>query len=289
MALKHFVLGGKNISYSDTGAGAETVILIHCSGASHRIFNRLIEALSIHYRVLAPDLAGYGASESWPVNEAFHYQFDVNIIKRLVGLSSTPVHLVGYSYGGFLALEASLICSKVRSLLLLEPAVLHLLHSADDPRLQKEVHAVGERFIKYAKSGQTRRAARSYIVYWAGYLRWLLIPRRIKNTIQRSVSKTAMEFTSVFEASTDLSQYQGLECPVLLIAGSHTRESAKTVVRILDQSFAHSQCIWLKGANHMSLLQHNDVTEIVMQWLGQAQVPNETPSEKSVENVLEVQ
>lgn len=284
MALKHFVLGGKNIGYSDTGAGAETIILIHCSGASHRVFGELIETLSAHYRVLAPDLAGYGVSESWPVNESFHFKFDVNIIKRLISLSRTPVHLIGYSYGGFLALEAALICPEVRSLVLFEPVALQILRECDNPRLQKEVQTMGARLIKYAKAGQSRRAAKTYITYWGGYWRWLLMPRRYKNAVQRSVSKTAMEFASGYESATDLAQYQRIACPVLLVGGSHTRDSAKTVIHVLNQALVRSQCEWLKGATHLNLLRQNNVSHIVMQWLtGAKATVDVTTTEKTLE------
>lgn len=267
MALKHLVLGGKNIAYRDTGAGAETVILVHCSGASHRIFNKLIDTLSEHYRVLAPDLAGYGASEAWPANEAFHYSFDVNIIKRLLAMSPNPTHIVGYSYGGFLALEAALSAQPIRSLVLLEPVALQLLRNNDNPRLLKEVDAMGERLMKFAKRGQTRRAAGAYMSYWAGPLRWLLTPGKTKSVVQNTVHKTAMEFSSGYDAATEPDHYESIQCPVLLIGGSRTRDLAKAVLAILSQALTRSQCVWLKGASHLTLLRDSSVNGLILHWL----------------------
>lgn len=268
MALKHFVLNGKNIAYSDTGAGAETVILAHCSGASHRIFKPLIEALSTRYRVLAPDLAGYGASEAWSTNESFHFSFDVQILNRLIAKCTTPVHVIGYSYGGFLALEAAL-ATPVRSLVLFEPVTLQVLKDSGNDQLEAEVRAMGEQVVKYARKGQRRRAAAAFMIYWGGRLRWLFMPKRIKESLQNTVHKVAMEWTSAYSSASSLQDYQRITSPVLLIAGSHTRDTAKTVVAMLNQTIHRSQCIWLKGASHLTLLRDSSVESTVMQWLDQ--------------------
>lgn len=289
MALKHFVLGGKNIAYSDTGTGAETVILVHCSGASHRIFKGLIDALSERYRVLAPDLAGYGASETWPANESFDYHFDVKLVQRLIALCRTPVHLVGYSYGGFLSLEAALGDQKIRSMVLLEPVALNLLRNGDNQRLENEIRTMGDRLIKFAKRGQLRRAASSYMSYWGGSLRWLLAPGRIKNAVQNTVHKTAMEFSSGYNAVADPEVYGRIDCPVLLVGGSKTRDSAKAVLVMLNQAIARSQCVWLKGASHLSLLKHKDIYGVISQWLEQAAEMTDTSQAVEAEEVLELQ
>lgn len=271
MALKHFVLHGKNIAYSDTGAGAETVILVHCSGASHRIFKNLIASLSSHYRVLAPDLAGYGSSENWPANEAFHYSFDVKIISRLVALSKSPVHLVGYSYGGFLALELALQSQELQSMVLLEPAALQLLRDGEHAQLQHEVETMGERVLKSAKAGRTTRAASSYVNYWGGPFNWLLTPGRIKHSLCRTVHKTAMEFTSGYSAPASVERYQRIQCPVLVLSGSRTRTTAKTVADIVQRAINGAQRATINGARHLTLLRGNQVEQLLQQWLAQHQ------------------
>lgn len=289
MALKHFVLGGKNIAYSDTGAGAETVILVHCSGASHSVFKQLINVLSERYRVLAPDLAGYGASEAWPANESFDYHFDVALVQRLIALCRTPVHLIGYSYGGFLALETGASGQSVRSMVLLEPVALQLLRSGDHQRLQNEISAMGDRVVKFAKRGKLRRAASSYMSYWGGRMRWLLAPGRVKNAVQNTVHKTAMEFSSGYNAASDPELYRRIDCPVLLIGGSRTRDSAKAVLTILNQAISRSQCVWLKGASHLTLLKHNEIIGVINRWLEQTAEMTHSREAVEVESTLESQ
>lgn len=284
MALKHFVLGGKNIAYSDTGSGSETVILLHCSGSSHRIFKHIIESLSEQFRVLAPDLAGYGASEAWSENESFHYQYDIDLVQRLIALCRTPVHIIGYSYGGLLALEVAPGCDALRSMLLMEPAALQILRESDHSRLDREVETVGARVVKSAKARQMRRAAATYMSYWGGYWRWLLMSRDAKNRVQNTVHKAAMEFESVFSEASHLDYYRKVSCPVMLVGGNQTRDAAKAIIQILEQTLPKVETRWLKGASHLTLLRQTNIREIIDQWLLKVSNITTPRTEKAVEN-----
>src|SRR5437867_3258802 len=101
--LETLIVDGRLIAYQDVGSGP-TIILAHCSGASHRVWAPLVDALSTRYRVLAPDLLGYGQSEPWPINARLHPWSDLSALVALAGRVDEPVHLVGHSYGGTVAL-----------------------------------------------------------------------------------------------------------------------------------------------------------------------------------------
>jgi pimeloyl-ACP methyl ester carboxylesterase len=88
----------------------------------------VIATLADHYRVLTPDLLGYGWSEPSAVNTRFHPWSDLGALVALAGDADAPVHLVGHSYGGALALEAArTLGPRVQSLTLIEPMAFHLL------------------------------------------------------------------------------------------------------------------------------------------------------------------
>ena len=96
-------------NYHDQGAGAP-VVLLHGSGpgvSAWTNWKRVMPALSDRFRVLAPDLAGFGYTER---KAELHY--DIKLwVKHLIGfldaLGLEKVSLVGNSFGGSLALAAS--------------------------------------------------------------------------------------------------------------------------------------------------------------------------------------
>src|SRR5262245_48269144 len=67
---------GLEIFYREAGAPeAPVVLLLHGFPTSSFMFRNLIPVLSEHYRVIAPDLPGFGYS-AMPPREQYHYTFD---------------------------------------------------------------------------------------------------------------------------------------------------------------------------------------------------------------------
>ena len=103
-------VNGKEIFVAETGTGAP-VVLLHgggpgASGVSN--YSRNIEALAQHFRVIVPDMPGYGRSaKGVDRSDPFGYLAD-HIRGMLDELGIDRAHLVGNSYGGSCALRLAL-------------------------------------------------------------------------------------------------------------------------------------------------------------------------------------
>ncbi len=104
---------GKPIFYAETGTGP-AVVMLHgggpgASGVSN--FSRNIDALARHYRVIVPDMPGYGrsvkGSKGMGSSDPFGYLADM-IRGLLDELDIDSAHLIGNSYGGAAALRLTL-------------------------------------------------------------------------------------------------------------------------------------------------------------------------------------
>jgi 2-hydroxy-6-oxo-octa-2,4-dienoate hydrolase len=97
-------------NYHERGQG-DTVILLHGSGpgvSAWTNWRRVLPVLGEHFRVLAPDMAGFGYTER---REDLTY--DIKLwVQHLLGfmdaLGIAKAHLVGNSFGGSLALAAAI-------------------------------------------------------------------------------------------------------------------------------------------------------------------------------------
>src|SRR5258708_22945169 len=85
------------------GSGAP-VLLLHGSVSSATMWTPVINALKQRFRVLAPDLIGYGRTDAWPPELAFGLEDEVALIEPLVGNGPPGTHVVAHSYGGVVAL-----------------------------------------------------------------------------------------------------------------------------------------------------------------------------------------
>lgn len=119
--LRHARLGSFRVAYRELGDGPP-LLLLHGLGSSGLIWSRVWERLAEDYRVIAPDLPGFGAS-SKP-----HYRYTLpffvgRLIRLLDHLDAPAAHWMGHSMGAQIALHAAADHpDRVRSLVLTAPA-----------------------------------------------------------------------------------------------------------------------------------------------------------------------
>lgn len=103
-------VAGKPIFVSETGTGP-AVVMLHgggpgASGVSN--YARNIAALARHFRVIVPDMPGYGRSVKG-VDHSNPFGYLADMIRGLLDeLGIDTAHLVGNSYGGAAALRLAL-------------------------------------------------------------------------------------------------------------------------------------------------------------------------------------
>ena len=237
--LEELAINGLKVAYRDEGKGPPSVLIGHCSSASHKEWLPLIEEVKQDARVLAPDFIGYGRSDPWPLGTPFALDADVAVLTALANKTKGPLHFVGHSYGAALALEAARqLGPRVKSLTLVEPVAFHLL------RLERR-----------PEWAEIERLGLSVLTAVASF-KWWLSPEPFKAAIAATIRKVALEITIAIDAETGLSDYTAVTAPCLFIVGSKTRAPARAVVDMLGATLPDATVKVLKGAGHMSPFTH---------------------------------
>lgn len=97
------LLRGVRVRYLDAGAG-DALLLVHGLFTSARSWSRIIPWLAGHYRVIAPDLPGFGGSEK-PTRFAFTREaFAETLCDLLAGVGVPRAHVAGHDLGAAVAL-----------------------------------------------------------------------------------------------------------------------------------------------------------------------------------------
>jgi lipase len=257
--MKSVMIGDIPIAYVDEGDGPP-VILAHCSSASHRMWRALIDELKGRYRVIAPDLIGYGRSGRWPAERPFDPGLDAQILMLLASVADEPAHFVGHSYGGALSLEAvRLMQDRARGMTLIEPVAFHLLRAAGRDAEWRVIEGVIDAVTEAMARGDRKAATAAYMGFWLGRFQWWMSPRKLKDNIIETVDKVALEFQAAKGLSAPpMDVYTSLDMPTLLIHGGKTRQESVAVTQVLADLLPNSRIATVEGAGHMSPLTHRD-------------------------------
>ncbi|KOU08653.1 2-hydroxy-6-ketonona-2,4-dienedioic acid hydrolase [Streptomyces sp. NRRL F-2295] len=180
-------IGGRNIFAAETGDGPP-VLLLHgggpgASGVSN--YARNITELAKEYRVIVPDLPGYGRStKGIDGSDPFGHLAD-GIRGLLDGLGLEKAHLVGNSYGGACALRLALDTpNRVDRMVLMGPGGIGTTRSLPTPGLNSLLNY-------YTGDGPSRRKLekfiRDYLVFNAADVPDAAIDERYRASIDPEV------------------------------------------------------------------------------------------------------
>ena len=113
------ILHGANIAYDEAGTG-HPLLLVHAGIANRHMWDPVWDALAARYRVIRPDLRGFG--ESPVAMEPFTNWHD--LARLLRALDAVPAHVIGVSMGGGASLDLALAEPyKVNRLVLVAPGL----------------------------------------------------------------------------------------------------------------------------------------------------------------------
>jgi 4,5:9,10-diseco-3-hydroxy-5,9,17-trioxoandrosta-1(10),2-diene-4-oate hydrolase len=180
-------IGGNQIFYAEMGTGP-SVVLLHgggpgASGVSN--YSRNIDALSKDFRIIVPDLPGYGRS-SKGVDGSDPFGYLANGIRGLMNnLGIGKAHLVGNSYGGACALRLALDTpERVEKMVLMGPGGIGTTRALPTAGLQSLL-------AYYGGEGPSRDKLetfiREYLVYDGGSVPAEVIETRYEASIEPDV------------------------------------------------------------------------------------------------------
>jgi pimeloyl-ACP methyl ester carboxylesterase len=108
---------GTPIAYQQSGSGVP-LVLVHGTGGSYKRWMPILPALEKQFTVYGVDRRGRGESGEAPTYAIEREFEDVAAVVDSIG---SEVNLLGHSFGGICSLEAALLTSHIRKLVLYEP------------------------------------------------------------------------------------------------------------------------------------------------------------------------
>ncbi len=251
---------GTDVYYRDQGEG-QGVILLHSSSSTGGQWRQLAEQLADRYRVLVPDLHGYGRTGAWPDARGNVLAGEGRIVETLLGMIDGRVHLVGHSYGGSIAGRVALSHpERLASLVMIEPTLFHLLEEAGEAAAYAEIHGVAEAVVKHAAAGDLETATETFLNYWVGPGALAAMPPERQQVVVGSIVKLRQEWPAAFgSGEPGCADFASITAPLLLIEATETTLAAARVIHVLRGVLPECDHKQVAGAAHMSPVTHPEL------------------------------
>ena len=247
-------IGHRHITFTEQGGESDPVVLIHSSGLGSRQWRRIAESLAPKHRLILPDLVGYGESSAVAIGERFHFVIDQLAMEGLVDHIGEPVHLVGHSYGGLLALLMALHRPAfVRSVTVYEPVAFGILRSERD---EEALATLPSSTSWPSTPDEIERWLEGFIAYWNGAGAWQTLPEPMRATFRATAPKVIGEVLTLGEDRTPLEAYASLAMPVLLMGSETSTLAADHVLAGLERTIPNARRVRVAGAGHMGPITH---------------------------------
>ncbi|MBX3444292.1 MAG: alpha/beta fold hydrolase [Planctomyces sp.] len=250
--MKHMIdVAGLTLHVEERGAGSPPLLLVHGFPLDHTMWRRQIDDLATTFRVIAPDLRGYGASSVTPGTSSMR-QFADDLAGLLDALGVVePIVFCGLSMGGSIGWQfLQHHRPRVRAMIVCDARA-----AADAPEGVRTREQLAER---------VRREG-------TGFLPETLMPRLfapatfehqpqtiadtravIVNTDPEGVASGALGLGSRPDVTAWLPQ---VDVPTLLIVGEGDKISTVDEMRSIAEAIPGSEFVVIPGAGHMAPLE----------------------------------
>lgn len=257
--LEKVTVNGVELHYQDQGEG-DPVVLVHGGFLDYRAWIPTIGALSKQYRVIAYSRRYNFPNENTDIAKDHSAHVGAEDLKALIDeLDLGPVHLVGHSYGAFIALFLAIEHPElVRSLVVAEPALMRWL--ADMPegaemwqQMDTELLPAMAKAIRAGDEEGMLRLFFDWVMEPSGYDE---LPPIAKALIMNNVREG-----NALMASSDpfpvlrREDVEKLQMPTLMLSGANTIKSLKLIDAELERLLPEGKRVILPEATHAMFIE----------------------------------
>jgi pimeloyl-ACP methyl ester carboxylesterase len=258
-----------NIDYDERGKGP-TVVLVPGSCSTGAAWRLVMAGLGSGFRCVSTSLLGYGGTLERRDGGDCSISHEVDILEKVVRAAAAPVHLVGHSFGGLVAIALVLknlaLADRVplASLTVLEAPAVALLSEVEQERhLYRDFREMTDSYFA-AFAGGDAEAIRVMIDFYGGAGTFTSWPRRVRAYAMDTTAVNIRDWASAFGFALSSAMLQSIDVPALVAWGACSHRAARRANALLAQSLRGSRYAEIAGAAHFMISTHApDVARLV--------------------------
>ena len=234
-----------------------TILAIHGTASSGSQWQSLSEHLAPAYTVLHPDLPGYGLAFANGIEAHRTLAAEAAHVAQLISLyDQRPIHVVGHSFGGAIALKLAMTHpDMIASLTLIEPATFHVLRSGRSQDDRSAYREVGDLWRTLGSDGM-----RGFVDYWNGAGTWQQMKPSLQARLNDQFEAADRNFQAALSEDWDVEACNQITCPTLVIRGTASKRPALRASTLIAEAIPGARITDISGAGHMAPITHAAMT-----------------------------
>jgi pimeloyl-ACP methyl ester carboxylesterase len=246
----------KGIDFTDTGSGP-IVLFVPGSYSTTAAWRPIQKALPPRWRFVATSLCGYGGTLETRGIGDFKIEHEVRVIEAAArAAGGGPIHLVGHSFGGTVALAAARAGAiEVASLSLFEANPVSLLRHHGHAKLHDDTLRMSQDFEHAAQAGERDAAAR-IIDFWGGGGNFAALPAPVQDYCRLKVDANVLDWRSAFAFDLSSDDLAPMDFPVLLVRGEGANPAMVAMTELLGSKLPRVRTEVVTGAGHFLVSSH---------------------------------
>ncbi len=242
------------VDYSASGVGP-TVLFVPGSYSTPAAWKPIQRLLPPHWHCVSTSLCGYGrTAETRRAGDA-GMAHELRVLRAVAQRTPGPVHLVGHSFGGTVALALALSAQvEVASLALFEANPLHLLLPAQ-AKLHADTLRMSQAFEAAVQAGERDAPAR-IIDFWGTAGTYAALPAAVQDYCRQTATVNVLDWHCDFGWPVVPADLARLDIPTLVVRGALANAAMVVMSEALAAGLPQARQAVVAGAGHFLISSH---------------------------------
>jgi len=261
------------IDYHEFGAGT-TLVLVPGSCSTGAAWRPVIANWNSEIRCVTTSLLGYGGTAERRTARDPSISHEAEMLESVIRRAGGPVHLVGHSFGGLVALAVALRKQvDLASLVVIEAPAAEVLRDNGESGFYNDFREMTDAYFAAFNDGDAEAIA-TMIDFYGGAGTFASFPPRVRAYSVETTPVNILDWASAYGFSLPGASLAAVDIPTLILCGGASHPAVRRANALLSEFMRRAAFVMVEGASHFMISTHAiQVSRLIVEQCG-GLIPN---------------
>jgi pimeloyl-ACP methyl ester carboxylesterase len=243
------------VEYDECGGGS-TLVFLPGSCSTGAAWRSVIAGWNGGFRCITTSLLGYGDTWERRTADDPSMSHEADAVESTVRRAGGPVHLVGHSFGGLVALAVALRRRvSLASLVVVEAPAMEMLRAQGKERHYASFRTMTDAYFTAFREGDSNAIARM-IDFYGGPGTFASWPARVRAYAVETTPVNILDWATAYGFPLTSASLAQIDLPVLVIRGGASPEAVQKANALVAEAIEGASLATVDGAAHFMIATH---------------------------------